>query len=322
MIGSGEVGMDLKNGRRQLHGRAIDVSSVDRVVFPDEGITKGELIDYYDRIAVTMFPYLVDRPIALKRYPEGIGSSGFFQKQASGHFPEWIGRVRVDKRNGDTTDNVVVTEPAALVYLADQGTIELHSWLARADELEHADQLVFDLDPPGNDIDAARAATRRVGDVLDELGLPHLLKTSGSKGYHVHVLIDRHAEVDAPAFAADVARLLATRHPDELTDEQRKAARHGRVLVDHFRNRFGQTVVAPYSVRARPGAPVSAPIEWRELGRTDPQRFTMRNLFRRLGQREDPWARPWRQAAGGGTPLADARVRLDEMLDGSAVHRT
>jgi bifunctional non-homologous end joining protein LigD len=306
--------MSLRDGRQRLHGREVDVSSVDKVMFPDDGITKGELVGYYERVAETMFPYLDDRPVALKRHPDGLDQQGFFQKNASGHFPDWIGRVRVDKRGGGTTDNVVVTEPAVLVYLADQGTIEFHAWLARADALDRADQLVFDLDPPGDDVDAARASARRVRDVLDELELPHLLKTSGSKGYHVHVLVDRDADVDARGFAADVARLLSRRHPETLTDEQRKDARRGRVLVDWFRNGFGQTVVAPYSVRARPGAPVSTPIEWRELGDVDPQRFTLRNVFRRLGQRRDPWAAAWTSAAGGGIPLVQARERLDHLL--------
>lgn len=306
--------MTLDEGRQQLHGRSIDVSSVDKVLFPDDGITKGELVSYYERIAEVMFPYVADRPVAVKRHPDGLAAEGFFQKNVSEHFPPWLGRVTVDKRGGGRSEQIVVNEPAAVVYLADQGTLELHPWLARADALDRADQLVFDLDPPGEDIAAARAATRRVRDLLDELELPHLLKTSGSKGYHVHVLIERDAEVDVPGFAADVARLLASRHPDELTDEQRKDARRGRVLVDHFRNRFGQTVVAPYSVRAKPGAPVSTPIDWDELGRTDPQRFTIRNLFRRLAQRDDPWADPWTQAAGHGIPLAEARARLDQLL--------
>lgn len=279
----------MHEGRQQLHGRSIDVSSVDKVLFPDEGITKGELVAYYDRIAETMYPYLADRPVALKRHPDGLDAEGFFQKNVSDHFPDWLGRVELEKRGGGTTDNVVITEPAALAYLADQGTIEFHSWLTRADELECADQVVFDLDPPDEDIDAARAATRRVREVLEELELPHLLKTSGSKGYHVHVLVDRDIAVGARGFAADVAHLLARRHPEALTDEQRKDRSSRRVLVDYFRNGFGQTVVAPYSVRARPGAPVSTPISWRELGTTDPQRFTLRNIFRRLGQHDASW---------------------------------
>jgi bifunctional non-homologous end joining protein LigD len=306
--------VERHDGQHEFHGRSSEVTSAGRVMFPDVGITKGELVAYYDRIAPTMFRYIADRPMALKRFPGGLGSPGFFQKNASGHFPSWIGRVRVDKRGGGTTDNVVATEPAVLPYLADQNTIEVHSWPARADRLTRPDQIVFDLDPPGADVDAARSAARRVRDLLDELELPHLLKTSGSKGYHVHVLVDRDTEVDAPRFAADVARLLVARHPEELTVEFRKAQRDGRVLIDHFRNRFGQTVVAPYSVRAKAGAPVSTPIEWRELGATDPQRYTVRNLFRRLGQREDPWAATWERAAGGGTSLTEARAALDALL--------
>lgn len=304
--------MQLEEGARELQGRTVNLTHLDRVLYPADGITKGDLVAYYDRVAPIMIRYVVDRPVALKRFPEGLQGDGFFQKNASPHFPDWVGRVEVPKRDGGTTNNVVVTEAACLPYLADQGTLELHSWLSRADDVERADQLVFDLDPPGDDVDAAREAARLVGEVVDDLGLPSLLKTSGSAGYHVHVVIDRGADVDAREFAADVARLLARDHPGSVTDQHRKQARRGRVLVDYFRNGFGQTVVAPYSVRARPGAPVSTPIDWSELGRVDPQRYTVGNLFRRLGQREDPWATMWDQAAN----LEDARARLDARLEG------
>lgn len=307
--------MRLRNGKQDLHGRTIEVTSVDKVMFPSTGITKGELVDYYAKMAELMFPYLAGRPVALKRYPDGLDSAGFFQKNVSDHAPDWMGRIEIDKRDGGSTDHVAVTEPAALVYLANQGTIEFHGWLATADDLDRNDQIVFDLDPPGEDIDAARAATRRVHELLDELELPHLLKTSGSKGYHVHVLTGRGPEVDAADFAADVAALLAIRHPEQLTDEHRKSAREGRVLVDHFRNRYAQMVVAPYSLRARPGAPVSTPIEWHELGATDPQHYTLHNIFRRLGQRDDPWVEPWQRASYDGTPLREARARLDLLLN-------
>lgn len=306
--------MTLKEGQHELRGRTVELTNLDRVLFPGQGITKGDLVDYYERVAPAMAPYLLQRPVALKRFPEGIDGEGFFQKNASAHFPEWLGRVAIPRRDGGTTDNVVVSEPAALPYLADQGTIELHTWLARADAPERLDQVVFDLDPPGEDTGAARRATRRVGDLLDELGLATLLKTSGSAGYHVHVRVDRDTAVDVHRFAADAATLLTRRHPEELTDEHRKRARGGRVLVDHFRNRFGQTVVAPYSVRARPGAPVSAPIDWAELPRVDPQHHTMSTIFRRLGQREDPWAGAWEAA----DDLVEARAHLDRLLGQSS----
>jgi bifunctional non-homologous end joining protein LigD len=301
----------VEDGDQQLLGRTIGVTNADKVLFPEDGITKGELIEYQVRVADVAFRYIEDRPIALKRFPDGLGGEGFFQKARAAHYPAWVGSVEVGKRGGGTTDNVVASEPAVLPFLAQQGTVELHTWLSHADDLDHPDQLVIDLDPPGDDVDAARRATRRVREVLDELELPSLLKTSGSKGYHVHVLLDGSVRGDdARRLGAEVADLLARRHPDELTDEHRKDARRGRVLVDHFRNGFAQTVVAPYSPRARPGAPVSTPIDWSELGDVDPRRFTVGNLFRRLGQRDDPWAAGW----GQGTDLTAARSRLDELL--------
>lgn len=306
--------MALKEGQHELRGRVVDLTNLDRVLFPEHGITKGDLVDYYERVAPVMAPYVVQRPVALKRFPEGVDGEGFFQKNASAHFPGWLGRVAIPRREGGTTDNVVVSEPAALPYLADQGTIEIHAWLAREDAPERLDQVVFDLDPPGEDTEAARRATRRVGDLLDELGLATLLKTSGSAGYHVHVRVDRDTDVDVHRFAADAATLLTRRHPEELTDEHRKRARGGRVLVDYFRNRFGQTVVAPYSVRARPGAPVSTPVEWAELPRVDPQHHTISSIFRRLGQREDPWAGAWEAA----DDLEEARAHLDRLLQQSS----
>ena len=298
-------------GERRIHGRTLELSNVDKVLFPDDGITKGELIEYHERIAEVMLPHLQGRPVAIKRLPDGLGGTSFFQKEAGSHFPDWVGTVDVPKRKGGTTAHIVVEEAATLPYLANLGTIELHSWTSRRDDLERPDQLVFDLDPPDDRPDAARAASHRVREVLDELGLDTLLKTSGSKGYHVHVPLDRSADFEvARRFAADVARVVAGRHPDDLTDEQRKSARRGRVFVDHLRNAYGQTAVAPYSVRARPGAPVATPIEWRELDDLDPGRYDLRNLFRRLGQREDPWRDAWHD----GHALAAARDTLSELL--------
>jgi bifunctional non-homologous end joining protein LigD len=298
----------VKAGRHDLLGRTIEVSSVDRVMVG--GLTKGDLVDYYARIAPTMFRYLEDRPIAIRRYPEGAAGEGFFQKQIAPHFPDWVGHVEAPKRGG-VTDTIVVSEPAVIAYLANLNAIEIHGWLATADALDHPDQIVFDLDPPAGDIDGARRATRRVREVLDELGLPSLVKTSGSAGYHVHVLLDGSDHVDVTrAFAADVAEVLAARYPDEVTGAHRKAQRHGRVLIDHFRNNYAQTVAAPYSVRARDGAPVSTPIDWDELGRVDPRTYTVTNIFRRLGQRDDPWAVPW----GSVTDLGGARAELDDLL--------
>jgi bifunctional non-homologous end joining protein LigD len=289
-----DVAVQGPDGRRC--GRSIEVTNADRVVFPDAGITKGQLVDYYARIAGTMLPHLRGRPVALKRYPRGLAGAGFFQKNAGPHYPPWIRRDRIAKREGGTLDHVVVDEPATLVYLANQGTIEFHPWLSEADDLEHPVEIVFDLDPPPTaPVEVVRTAARRLRVLLDELELPHRLKTSGSAGYHIHLPLDGAADWRAAGRAARrIATTLAAHHPDELTTRRRKADRGERVLLDWFRTGYGQTSVAAYSVRARPDAPVATPIEWGELGRVEPRTYGLRNLFRRLGQREDPWATPVR----------------------------
>lgn len=302
-------------GEQEVLGRTIDVSSVDKTYFPDDRISKGEVLDFYARIAETALRYLEDRPLAVKRHPDGLDGPGFFQKEAEAHFPGWIRREDVPKREGGHLDHVIADEPATIVYLANQGAIELHPWLSRIGALEHPDQVVFDLDPPGDDTDAARHAARRVRDLLVELGVDSLVKTSGSAGYHVHVRLPGEADFAATrSFAADLAALLTIRHPDELTDEQRKPERRGRVFVDYLRNAYGQTAVAAYSLRARTGAPVATPLDWDELGGTDPGDYTIANLFRRLGQRPDTWADRWDDLQD----LDGARARLDELLDAAA----
>ncbi len=300
----------MENGPLDIDGRTIDVSSVDKVLFGDD-ITKGDLVEYAVAIAPIAVPHLADRPVALKRYPDGIEQKGFFQKQASDHFPAWVTTVPV-ATSDRTIDHVVVDQAATLVYLADQGTIELHAWLSRTGSLDHPDEMIFDLDPPPDaSVDEVRWAARRTRDLLDELELPALLKTSGSAGYHVHVPLDQRADFDAVRqFAHATADLLARRHPSRLTVAQRKDRREGRVFVDYLRNGYGQTAVAPYSVRARPGAPVATPIDWDELGRVAPQRYGIGNIMRRLGQKEDPWAH-----VPDGVGLGPATERLNALLE-------
>lgn len=295
---------------KNVAGHTIEVSNPDKVFFPDEGLTKGDLVDFYAHVAETALPYLADRPVALVRYPDGIDGPRFFQKDASDHFPDWVTTVTVERLQDGTLDHVIVDNPATLAYLADQGTIEFHTWLARADDLQRPDQAIFDVDPPGDDPSAARAAARRVGRLLEDLGLAPLLKTSGSKGFHVHVALDGSDRFDnVRGFCGDVARLLARRHPKELTVEQRKDQRGDRVFIDYLRNAYGQHAVAPYTVRGRPGAPVATPLHWEELAGTDPRAYSVRNVFRRLGQKADPWGGAWPK----GRSLTEATRRLGEL---------
>jgi bifunctional non-homologous end joining protein LigD len=296
----------VRNGEQEIAGRTVGVTNADKVLFPDDGITKGQLIDYYVRAAELILPHLQGRPVALRRFPDGIGGEGFFQKAAPDHYPDWIPRVAVDTSQGGVVHQVEVNEPASLAFLAQQAAIELHPVLWRSDRRGRPDQLILDLDPPGGDVDAARTAARHVRDVLEELGVAPRLKTTGSKGYHVHVRLDgRSSDDDLRAVALDIARTVLLRAPNELTIEHRIANRRGRVFVDWLRNSYGQTAVAAYSVRALPGAPVATPLDWSELGTVDPGSYSIQNLFRRLGQRDDPWAHDVEPVA-----LGDLQSRL------------
>lgn len=274
---------------RNVGEHTIEVARADKVLFPDDGLTKLDLVDHYAGIADVMLPHLRGRPLTLQRFPDGIDASGFYEKKAPAHFPEWVPRVDVDTADG-IQQQVSCDDAATLVYLAEQACVTPHVWLATTDDLDRPDQVVFDLDPSVPDIDAVQRATTAVGELLDELGLTSYVKTTGSKGFHVHVPLRPEAGFDrVRAFARDVARTLVERDPERLTLEQRKHKRGDRVFVDVLRNGYGQTAVPPYAVRPRSGAPVATPLDWSEVGSTAPDRHGISTIRRRLGQREDPW---------------------------------
>jgi bifunctional non-homologous end joining protein LigD len=291
--------------------RSVEISNPDKVLFGADGITKADLATYYERIADTMLPHVRERPAHLDRYPDGIESERIVQKNVAPHFPDWIETVTVAKKGGTVT-HPVCSDAATLVYLANQATITPHVWLSRIDELEHPDLVIWDLDPPTRDLGLLRDAARLIRELLEEIGLPPFLKTTGSRGFHIAVPLDRGASFDvARGLARDVSRLAASRDPGRLTVEMRKAKRGRRLFVDWLRNGYAQTAVPPYAVRARPGAPVAAPIEWDELGRVESQTFTVANIHRRLGAKGDPWRGMRRHARG----LSGPRRRLDQLLE-------
>jgi len=299
--------------KRRFGRYTVETSNEDKVFFPDEKITKGDLIDYYQKIADRMVPYLKERPLVMKRYPDGIKGESFYQKEIGDYFPDWIERVKVKKKGGTVT-HVQCDNAATLVYLANQACIELHPWLSRSDKLHYPDQLIIDLDPSGDDFSQAVFGARVLKELFDELDLKAFLKTTGSRGLHVLVPLDRRANFDkVREFAQDTAKLLAQRHSDKLTIEARKAKRRGRLLIDTARNAYAQTAVAPYAVRAKPGAPVATPLDWDELanGKLNSQSYNVRNIFRRLGRKTDPW----KDLPRLGRSLKEARRRLDAILE-------
>jgi len=297
-------------------GITVELSNTGKVLFPeDPEITKGDLVGYYREMAGRILPYLRDRPMVMARYPDGIRGQRIFQKNIPGYFPSWISRVEVEKTGGELCQ-VICDKPATLVYLANQACIELHAFLSRASELERPDQLVFDLDPPGDDRfgDAAVLALGLRELLEDELGLTAYVKTTGGKGLHVHVPLRAVDGFDAVrSFAREASEVLAARNPDLLTTQQRRAGRGDRVYSDVMRNAYAQTVVAPYSVRARPGAHVATPLRWEELKDRDltPGRFTLHSIGERLERlgTSDPWAGLGRHRYG----LDRATRRLEQV---------
>jgi bifunctional non-homologous end joining protein LigD len=292
----------------EVDGRRIELSNTAKLLFPEAGLTKGDLIEYYRKVAPVMLPHIEGRPLSLERYPDGIEADGFMQKNASDYFPPWIRRAHLAKEGG-AVDHVVAGDAATLVYLANQATVTLHTGLARIDRIDHPDRLVIDLDPSDDDFAKVRRAALAARELLEAVGLVPFVQTTGSRGLHVWVPLDRQADFDAVrGFASELSERLVARTPDELTTAQRKAARGARVFLDVARNAYGQTAVAPYSVRARPQASVATPLDWAELDDAGlgPRRYTIANLFRRLGQKPDPWAEIGQQAR----PLEAAAKRL------------
>lgn len=268
------------------------ITHPEKVLFPEDGITKGELAAYYEAIAPVMVPHMRNRPVTMERFPSGIGRKGFIQKDVSKGFPDWLQRVEVPKKDG-VVHHPIVTDTRSLLWLANQNSITPHVWTSRAPDLYHPDICVFDLDPSTDDEETLRFAALSLRDLLDELGLPSWVKASGSKGFHIVVPLDGKLHTGEVArFAHEVGSLLVRRHPDVLTQEFHKADRGTRILVDTGRNGYSATFAAAYAVRAKSGAPVSAPCTWEEIdeGTVHPRSFTLRNMAGRIEEAGDLWA--------------------------------
>ncbi len=256
----------------------MKVSNADRVVFPEVGLTKGDLVGYYERVAPLMLAYVKDRPLTLERYPQGLAGEGFMQKNASAHFPESIGRYEVEKAEGGVTNYPVITVEENIPYLANQGTVTFHIWTGRLPEPHLADGMVIDLDPEPGDVESARHVTRLAGALVEAFGLASLPVATGSKGYHVWVPLVPTPWDEVATASRALAGLIAGRNPEHATVEFLKKNRKGRVFVDWLRNHPGATVVSPLSVRARPRASISMPLDWSEVPTTAPDHWTITNL--------------------------------------------
>jgi len=272
------------------------ITHPEKVLFPDPGITKGELCAYYEAVAPSMIPHIRGRPVTMERFPAGIGKKGFIQKDVSKGFPSWLERVQVEKRNDEAGESVhypLVGDARSLVWLANQNSITPHVWISRVPKLRQPDLCVLDLDPSAEDPRSLRTAALAVRELLDEFGLPSYVKTSGSKGFHILVPLDGEGDAESVwRFAHGAGAVLVKRYPQLLTQEFIKVDRGDRILVDTGRNMPGATFAAVYAVRARPGAPISAPCTWAEIegGAVGPRTFTLRTMAARIGDVGELWS--------------------------------
>lgn len=277
----------------------LEFSKLDKVLFPEDGLTKGDLINYYRDVADVMLPHIKGRPVSLQRFPDGIHGMKFFQKETPDYFPDWIEEVAVEKeptaKDPDTEQcQIICDRPETLMYIANQGCITPHTWLSRKPRLHFPDRLIFDFDPSGDDFDFdwVKDGARRMRELLSAMNLPSFVMTTGSRGLHVTVPIKPELDFDeVKPIARKLSEFLATEDPDRFTIEMRKKDRGDRIFVDYLRNEYAQTAVPPYAVRPKPGAPVAVPLRWEELDDPDlhAQQYTVRNVFERLESRGDAW---------------------------------
>jgi bifunctional non-homologous end joining protein LigD len=276
-----------------IDGHQLTITHPEKLMFPKDGILKGELVDYYEHIAGRMVPYLRDRPLHMNRFPDGIGRFAIQQKRVPESFPSWIARTTVDLHKGGTITHAVVNDAATLVYLANYNMVTAHVWLSQTESPEEPDQVMFDLDPADEDFTLVRDTALALKTLLEEMKLVPFVKTTGSRGLHVVVPIEPQQKFEEVHLFADaIAQRLAAANPGRLTTEFLKERREGRLFLDVNRNAYAQTAVAAYSVRARAGAPIAVPIAWAEVERDTlrPDGVTIRTVWDWFKSHDDPWA--------------------------------
>lgn len=277
----------------KIDNHNINTSHEDKVLFDKDKITKGDVIEYYRKISEFMLPYLNGRPVMMERYPDGIGNSGFFQKDIPDYFPDWISRVTVKKKGGGKITHILCDKEETLAYLANQGCITIHSWLSRADHPEKPDKLIMDLDPPGDDFQAIRNSLSNIKDMVERWHLDAFIMTTGSKGLHLIFPVLPEINFDEMKVHADeLAEKMCKKFPEHFTTAQQKKDRHGLIYLDTQRNSYAQTGVTPFSMRPKEHAPVATPVTWEEAAAKDfnARSYHIKNIFRRLSQVVDPWS--------------------------------
>jgi bifunctional non-homologous end joining protein LigD len=298
--------------------KTVNLTSPDRVLYPDDGVTKGDVFEYYRQVGPVIVPHLKDRPFTMKRYPHGITGEAFFQKQAPRGMPDWIPtrQFRTWPREGGSrlVDFPLMNSPEAVLWMVQMNCVDMNAWYSRVDKPERPDFVLFDLDPPDGGFELAIEVAHLIRELLDELELPGYVKTSGADGIHVVAPITRRSTFEQTyAFAEVASRLLEQRHAGKVTTEWLKKKRQG-VLVDHRQNGHGKTIASVYSVRPKPGAPVSTPLPWDELKPgIRPRDFGMEVALQRIEQHGDLFA----PVLEDPRPLAPAAAKLKRLTSDS-----
>jgi bifunctional non-homologous end joining protein LigD len=275
-----------------ISGRKMVLTNPQKVLWPVASYTKGDMIEYYVKVAPLMLPHLRDRPLVLTRYPDGVDDEWFYQKDCPDYAPPWIETFDFYAKSADRSIAFILArDPADLAWLANQAAVEIHPWLSRCDEPERPDFAVFDLDPsPPATFEAVVRVAYIIKDILDRLGMRAYPKTSGATGLHLYLpVVRRYGYPDLARFVAAVADLIQADHPGLTTRERTVAKRRG-VYIDHLQNVLGKTIAAPYSLRPTPEATVSTPVRWDELPHLDPRDFNIRTVYERFDRVGDLFA--------------------------------
>ena len=284
-----------KLSRRELSRRESsqigqEFTHLDKIIFPQDNFTKEDVITYYQKIAPFLLPHINNHLIVMQRFPEGIDHEGFYQKQISDYFPAWIQRKTISLKKGNDQTLLLVNTQKDLAYLANQNVIVFHSWLSSIDHINKPSKIVFDLDPDNNSLQEIHTIAKAIKKLLEQHGLIPFIMTTGSRSYHVVIPIKPEHSFDIiHEFAKQIAQHIAQQYPLFCTADLTKEQRKNKIFIDYLRNSYGQTSVAAYSLRAHEKAPVATPIEWKELSTTAPQKYTLKNIFKRLARKQDPW---------------------------------
>lgn len=301
--------MNLNFGRY-----TVKTSNEDKILFPEEEITKMDLLNYYMKMADHILPYTKDRPLTMHRFPDGLDGDNFYQKEASNYFPDWIDTVQVKKEKG-AVNMVLINKKATLAYLVNQACITPHIWLSKKNKIDFPDKMVFDLDPPKDGFELVIKGAKDLRNLLEnELGLTTFVMTTGSKGLHLIVPIKRETKFDKVRdFAAGISKFVASNDNDNYTTEVRKDKRNGRLFIDYLRNSYAQTSVTPYAVRAIKGAPVAAPLAWNELDEEmlSAQKYNITNLSENIEKQQDPWENYFKTGKSLNEPIRKLKSLTD-----------